>query len=114
MELGALCGMTEREFWESTPRYLSAKIKALESSQRLSWEQSRYIAFHAIKVGDSKNRLKRLTDLGKFPWEMTVKKFEPITRDEHDKFSDEADEVLRLTNPAAYEAYIKGKIKGNG
>lgn len=107
MELGALCGMSESEFWDSTPRYMSAKIRALESAQRLAWEQSRYIAFHAIKPGDHKNRLKKLTDLGKFPWERTV--FVKQTREEYDSFNDDADEVLKVMNPGAYEAYMAGK-----
>jgi hypothetical protein len=103
MELGAICGMTEPEFWNCTPRYLAAKIKALEAGQRVSWEQSRYIAFHAIKVGDSKNRLKKLDDLGKFPWEKS--KVIQQSPEDLQKFSDEADEVLRVMYPGLYEKY---------
>lgn len=109
MELGAMCGMTETEFWSATPRFMSAKVNALESERQLNWEQSRYIAFHAIKPGDHKNRLKKLTDLGRFPWEKSA--FIPQTAEELEAFSDEADEALRIVNPGLYELYMAEKLK---
>ena len=113
MELGALCGMSETEFWNCTPRYMSAKVRALESSQRLSWEQSRYIAFHAIKVADHKNRIKGPKDLGSFPWETDNVVFPEITKEDQDNWSDGADEFLKQVNPEAYAAYMAGKKTQN-
>lgn len=113
MEYAALCGMTEDQFWNCTPRFMAAKLKALESVQQLSWEQCRYIAFHAIKPGDHKNKLKRLSDLGKFPWE-TMPDFAPVSREDWDDFSDEADETLKAINPALYAQYMAGKLNRNG
>lgn len=112
MRYAAQCGMSEAEFWNCTPRYMAAKLKALELQQQLTWEQSRYIAFHAIKPGDHKNKLQKLTDLGRFPWE--VVHFPRVSREDWDKFSDEADEVLRVTNPGLYEQYMVAKMERNG
>jgi hypothetical protein len=112
MEIGAICGMTESEFWDSTPRYLSACVEAVQQRQQLSWEQSRYIAFHAIKVGDTKNKLRKLTDLNKFPWEVSTPR--PINRMEMTEFSDDADEILRITNPTIYAALQAAKQQENG
>lgn len=110
MMWAAACGMTEGDFWDCTPRFMAASIKALEEDHRRGWEMSRYVAFHAIKPGDHKNRLKKLTDLGRFPWEYRpAPKFTPEDIKSMGEFSDEADEILKKTNPAAYEAYMAGK-----
>jgi len=110
MRLAATCGMSENEFWDSTPRYLSAKIYAFEQGQRSEWERARYISMYAVKAADSKNRIKKATDLGKFPWE--IKRPRKLTPEEiaaQKAFDIEADEILKRTNPAAYEAYQKAK-----
>ena len=104
MELGAKCGMSESEFWDSTPRYMSAKIRALESAQQLTWEQARFVAFFG-----SRATAKSILSFWRFPWEKTV--FAKQSREEFDAFSDDADEVLKVMNPGAYEAYMAGKQK---
>lgn len=111
MEAGALCGMTESEFWNSTPRFMAAKLKALELRDQLSWEQSRFIAFFGSRASG-----KRLLSFYRFPWE--APKVIKLTDEElvaMRKFSAEADEVLKQWNPAAYEVYITAqRAKQNG
>lgn len=110
MKLAALCGMSESEFWDSTPRYMAAKVFAYEQGQQTAWEQTRYISFHAIKAADGKNRIKKPSDLGKFPWERPKpRKLTKTDIEQLNKFDNEADDVLKKTNPAAYEAYINAK-----
>lgn len=108
MELAALCGLSEFDFWDITPRYMSALVTAYERGLRDNWERARYVSFHAIKSADTKNRIKKATDLGKFPWEVKrPKKMTVQDAAEAQVFDAEADEILRKTNPAAYAAYMK-------
>lgn len=88
MGYAALCGMSENEFWDSTPRFLSAKLKAVESLQKLSWEQARFVAFFG-----SRAQGKSFQAFYKFEWERA--RFAQITQEELEQFSREADEVIR-------------------
>lgn len=87
MEWAAMCGMSEHEFWDCTPRFMSAKIKALEAAHRLSWEQSRFIAFFGERATG-----KSIAQFYRFDWEKP--RFSPISTAELDQFSREADEAL--------------------
>lgn len=110
-----MCGMSEDEFWDVTPKYLAARLYAVEEAQKLTWEQARYISFHALKQ-DHKGRIKKVTDLGKFPWELQNIQFAPMTEEEKAdlrKFEADSDLILKQTNPAAYAAYIAGKEHKN-
>jgi len=113
METAAFCGVNERDFWDMTPRYFSACVNAFEKREQDEWERARYISMHAIKSADAKNKIKKPSDLGLFPWEKPVKKPKVVVdKAEVDAFDKDADEILKKTNPAAYEAYIKGKKNG--
>ncbi len=103
-------GMSEAEFWDCTPIYFSLRRKAWLDNRPMM-EAARFISFHMIKTVDSKNKFKRLTDIVRFEWDGEPVKFEPIDQAELDKFSAEADEALKILNPAAYEAYMAGKQK---
>lgn len=107
MMYAALCGMTESEFWDSTPRYMAARLIALEAAQQLSWEQSRFIAFFGNRASG-----KTLVHFYRFPWEKEV--FAEVTREQWDAASDEMDEVLKHVNPALYAQYMAGKLNRNG
>jgi hypothetical protein len=109
IEEAARLGIPEREFWLSTPRYFAARQKAWQEQYRLGWEQARFLAFFVIKTVDSKRRVKRFSDIAKFPWEKNTAVFAKQSREQLQKFSDEADEVLRLTQPEAYKAYMEAK-----
>ena len=113
MEIAAVCGMSESEFWDCTPRYLSAKVSAAQLSQRIAWEQARYISFHAALSANFKRPLKSPLDLGRFAWEERPT-FSAINAEEYTAFSDEADEVLRITNPTIYAALQAAKEQDNG
>lgn len=104
--------MTETEFWHSTPRYFRARQRAHIERFRTGWEQSRFVAFHVVKTVDSKNDFRRVTDIILFPWDATPEPlFQPISEAELQPFSDEADEILKKTNPAAWEAFMKAKAE---
>lgn len=102
MALAASAGLTEDEFWLCTPRYLAAVSLALVERDRGDWERSRYIAFHMIKTVDSKGKYKRITDIGKFPWEEEKrKKFAPMTPEELEelkRFEAETDKIIAQFN----------------
>ena len=102
--------MTEREFWESTPRYLSARQKAKTREMQLSWEQTRFLSYTMYKTVDSKNKIRKPSDVCKFPWEQDVPKFVPQTKEQLQSFSDEADEILRITQPEVYAKYMEAKL----
>lgn len=104
--------MTETEFWHSTPRYFRARQRAQIERFRTGWEQSRFLAFNVVKTVDSENYFRRVTDIILFPWDATPEPlFQPISEAELKPFSDEADEVLKKTNPAAWEAFMKAKAE---
>lgn len=110
MRVAAAAGMSEQEFWLCTPRYLSACQKAWEEAQQSEWERARYVAFYVVKTVDSKNRFRRMQQLTRFPWEAGPV-FPKMSAAEMQRFDNEADEVLRKTNPELYALYMAGKQK---
>ena len=102
--------MSEAEFWESTPRYLSARQKAKAGDMHQSWEQTRFLAYVMLKTVDSKNKIRKVQDVCKFPWEQEVVRFVKQTKEDLQKFSDEADEILRITQPEVYAKYMEAKL----
>jgi len=106
--------MGEDEFWASTPRYLSARQKAATSALQLTWEQTRFLSYTIFKTVDSKNRIRKPQDVCKFPWEQDMPRFVKQTKEQLQKFSDEADEILRITQPEIYKRFIEARAaKGN-
>lgn len=102
--------MTESEFWMSTPRYLEARRKAHAETVYLRWEQARFVAFFVLKTVDSKRKIKRFTDVCKFPWERSVQpQFVKQDRAVLEAFDKEADEILKQTQPEAYARYIAAR-----
>lgn len=76
----------------------------------LSWEQTRFLSYTIFKTVDSKNKIRKVQDVCKFPWEVDVPKFVEQTREQLQAFSDDADEVLRLTQPEVYKKYMEAKL----
>lgn len=109
LKAAAEMGMCEQQFYHTTPAHFMRLRKAwLDNRQGM--EEARFLAFYMLKTVDPKNRLRRFTDVHRFPWEKAqIIEFEPITKEELDRFSDEADEVLKKTNPKAYERYLATK-----
>lgn len=103
--------MSENEFWDATPAYFYAREAAAYEAIKTGWEQTRFLAYVMAKTVDTKKRIKRPADLLEFPWDGKARKtkFKRISMADLQQFSDEADEVLRITNPAAYAAYMAGK-----
>ena len=103
--------MSEVEFWDSTPRYLAARQKATTQKMQLSWEQTRFLSYTIFKTVDSKNKIRKVQDVCKFPWEQDVPQFVPQTKEQLQAFSDEADEILRVTQPEVYKKYMEAKMQ---
>ena len=113
--LAASCGMSEKEFWECTPKYLFMRQKATTQKMQLSWEQTRFLSYTMYKTVDSKNKIRKPEDVCKFPWEQDVPRFAPQTREQLEAFDREADEILRLTQPEVYKKFMEAKQeKENG
>ena len=106
--------MTESEFWGSTPRYLTARQKAKTREMHLSWEQTRALSFSIILASPKKFKVKKPQDVYKFDWEQLAPQFVPQTKEQLQSFSDEADEILRITQPEVYKAYMEAKLAQNG
>jgi hypothetical protein len=102
--------MTESEFWMSTPRYLEARRKAHAETVYLGWEQARFVAFFVLKTVDSKRKIKRFTDVCKFPWERaTQPQFVKQSIEQLKQFDAEADLILKQTQPEAYARYMAAR-----
>lgn len=67
------------------------------------------MSYSILKTVDSKNRIRKVQDVCKFPWEQDLPKFVPQTKEQLQKFSDEADEILRITQPEVYKKYMEAK-----
>lgn len=88
-------------------------LKRAEDMQ-LSWEQTRFLSYTIYKTVDSKNKIRKPSDVCKFPWEQDVPQFVPQSRESLEKFSDEADEILKQTQPEMYKKYMEAKLAQNG
>jgi len=60
--------MSESEFWDTTPRYLQARIKAKQRDSNEAWVIARQIAYWSILPHMGKKRIKPY-DLARFDWE---------------------------------------------
>lgn len=73
MEAAGAMGMSEQEFLDCSPRYFFARhrgfVRHHERQQQEAWERARYLAFYTLSPHAKKGRLKKLSDLGRFPWE---------------------------------------------
>lgn len=85
------------------------RYRAYLENKHDGWEQARMISFYIIKTVDSKDKYKNFKDLIRLPWEEEKRKAKPLDTASMQKFSDEADELLKQINPAAYAAYMAGK-----
>lgn len=111
--MAARCGMSEREFWQSTPRFFFARYKAWLEDQN-GWEQARFIAFHVMKTIDAKRQIRSVRDIAIFRWEDDLKPdFEEISREEVQKFSNDADEFLKKHNPTLWATIVAARNNGN-
>lgn len=94
----------------STPRYLEARRKAHAETVYLGWEQARFVAFFVLKTVDGKRKIKRFTDVCKFPWERaTQPQFVKQSIEQLKTFDEEADLILKQTQPEAYAKYMAAK-----
>jgi len=64
--------MTADEFWNMTPREFYNKLDGFQQHEQQqfqnSWDQTRFIAFCALKE-DGKGRIRKPEDLMKFDWD---------------------------------------------
>lgn len=82
--------------------------EAWHENQQSGWEQARMISFYVLKGANYK--VNKFQDVIVLPWEPEPgAAFPPADPEEMQKFSDEADKVYKMMNPAGYEAYMKAK-----
>ena len=89
-------GMTESEFWETTPRYFVARVQGKQRDDRENWMRSRQTAYWAILPHMGKKQIKP-NALGVFAWEQTTAKTLELTPDKKadmDKFKQMALNLL--------------------
>lgn len=98
--------MTQQEFWDATPYYFLLRCLTAIRQRRRQLEDLRFSAYFSLLAGG--NKLNQLTDVCRFDWDPKPE-FEPVTQEQLDAFADEADEILRITNPKAWEAYMAAK-----
>lgn len=105
IEAAADCGMSEAEFWSSTPRWFAARRAAWVRQQQAEWERVRLVAYYTVKTVDTKHCVKSPEGLLQFPWEKRQaprKKEKPLSAEEQaaiEKFSREADEWYYSMHP---------------
>lgn len=89
--------MSEKEFWEVTPRFFRARLKAHRRQQQFQLECARFQSFFVLKTVDSKGRIRRMGDVIRFDWDDEGRKqpqFEPMSAEDLEKFSREADIIF--------------------
>lgn len=104
--------MSEVEFWDTTPAYFMARHHAHRRECQERLEQVRFISFIVAKTVDTSGAFKKPADLIPFSWDPAPKEFAPLTEEDRvelRKFDDDADQILKITNPEAYALYIAGK-----
>lgn len=87
-----------------------------------TWEQTRFVAYVMAKTVDSKNKIKRPSDLLPFEWDQNAgKKFKKMSKADLEalkKFDEEADIILAKTQPEVWakiqQAREAEKLKANG
>lgn len=89
MQAAGAMGMSEEQFSDCSPRFFFAShrgfIQHIEQQEQSAWERARYVAFYAVMPHAKKGRLRKLTDMGNFPWEgapANVPQFKEKTDDE--------------------------------
>lgn len=112
LENAATVGMTEAEFWSTTPRYFAARLTAWNEARKRDLRDLRSTHFYIVRAAGAK--VASPEHLYRFEWERArAVEFEPVDQAVLDRFSDEADEALRLTNPEMYEKYMAAKAAMN-
>lgn len=90
--------MSESEFWECTPRYYAARVKAVSEAEQREWERARLVSFFVVKTVDAKNKIRQPHNLIKFPWENMEESLEEqwnaLDPDVLAKFNADADKIL--------------------
>lgn len=91
-----MVGMTESEFWDSTPRYFAARQKAYIEAERRQWERARFMGWlsgwpHVGKKMAGVSAIK----LFRFDWEAEKVEFEPVSKDEMKAFEADAMAILQ-------------------
>ena len=90
-----MIGMTEAEFWASTPRYFAARQKAYIENQRREYERARFTGWLSVLPHVTKKGGLRITQLFRFDWEEKPQaQFEPVDVAAMKQFEDEAKKIF--------------------
>lgn len=91
-----MVGMSESDFWDSTPRYFAARQKAYIEAERRQWERARFVGWLSVlpHVGKKSGGLSA-KKLFRFDWESDRVEFEPVSKDEMKAFEADAIAILQ-------------------
>jgi hypothetical protein len=88
-----MIGMSEAEFWDTSPRYFAARVKAYDDRQKYDFERTRVASFLICSP-----HLKKHATLNRFwpsPWEKPKKiDWQPVDPAVLANFEAHADETL--------------------
>ena len=93
----------------STPAYFHARQAGFMEDYKNGWERTRFLSYIMAKTVDSKNKLKKPSDIVAFPWE-PKKKFKKLTKQEREdleKFDREADLILQKLQPERWAEILR-------
>ena len=109
--MAGMVGMSEREVWTSTLRFFYNRLegyrKEKEIAAQVQYEVARYQAMQVLLPNLKKGKTLKVTDLGKFFWELSEKE-----RSEIEKEAEKADPVaLAAMQDKVHKAIEEGRIK---
>lgn len=94
-------GLSSFEFWHSTPREFYNRLKGFTKERsevdKLSWHQTRVLAFYSFAPHQGKSRrIKEPADLFKFDWEKGHRQTEGYAEEERKEIEKLAKDVWKI------------------
>lgn len=89
MQEAGYMGLTEREFFDITPRFFSNALKGFEKRERTEWERARMVAYYSF-FGTPKKRVQEINKFIRFHWEGEIKEIINPYKDKADYLTDVA------------------------
>lgn len=89
-------GLSEREFWRTTPRYFAALQRAFVKREQREWERARMVGYLALIPHHDSKKGGKLTPqrLLPFPWDDAAQGM-PVANKAPESFNKAADEIAR-------------------
>lgn len=109
--MAGMAGMGEAEFWQTSLRYLFNRLegyrKAKEIETQVTYEVARWQAMQMLLPHLQKGKTLKVTDLGKFYWELSEKEKAAL-----EKEAEKTDPTkLAAMQEKVHKAIEEGRIK---